>query len=165
MVTSCVWLQYEHVLLQLKRAESWNGEFFILSLQKKNDLNKNILIIFILTRTLEAPYATCFHSTTERVWFWNFTKPLKDLLELTDLNNNQSFLSSLLISNPLRSFVFGGFCCLFFFLTASLVTQNLTSLCESTRLTHLLTASSAFTKVLTPSEISGQQLCARLLQP
>lgn len=65
---SCVWLQYEYVLLQLKRAEGWDGEFFILSLQKKSDLNKTTVIIFILTWMLEAPYATCFHSTTESNW-------------------------------------------------------------------------------------------------
>ena len=39
MFMSGVWLQYEHVLWQLKRAEGWNGELFILSLKKKKKNN------------------------------------------------------------------------------------------------------------------------------
>lgn len=36
VVMSCMWLQYEYALWQLKRAEGWNAELFILGLQKES---------------------------------------------------------------------------------------------------------------------------------
>lgn len=92
--------------------------FSFWAFKNQGDLNKNTVIIFILTRMSEAPYATCFQSTAERIWLWNFTKPLQDLLQLTHLNNNQSFPSTLLISNPLDFLYLGAFVApppLFFF--------------------------------------------------
>lgn len=85
-----MWLQYEYALWQLKRAEGWNAELFILGLKKNPSKNTVIIFSFSLTRKApefqKKPCVTQFHSTTERKWFWNFTKPVNDLLELTDLN-------------------------------------------------------------------------------